>query len=136
MSKRFARHCAALIALAFSTIAVGETTDPSGTPPVTTVDTTKSPGQSRVAGKFAGPFTTLAGSRENAVALATALRTGSPAMLTYTATGPGGATITKTVTITPPTKPMGWGNVSHSLALAQFALARQGITNPTGPQLQ
>jgi hypothetical protein len=89
-----------------------------------------------VAGRFAAPFATLAGSRENAVALATALRTGSPATLTYTSTGPKGTTITKTITITPPTKPMGWGNVSHSLALAQFALSQQGIFNPTGPQLQ
>ena len=31
---------------------------------------------------------------------------------------------------------MGWGNVSHSLALAQFALNQAGITNPTGAQLQ
>jgi len=136
MSKRIARHCAALIALAFSTLAVGETTDPSGTAPATTSDTTTSPGQTRVAGKFASPFATLAGSRENAVALATALRTGSPATLTYTSVGPKGTTITKTITITPPTKPMGWGNVSHSLALAQFALSQQGISNPTGPQLQ
>jgi hypothetical protein len=136
MSKRIARHYAALIALAFSTIAVGETTDPGSTAPATASDTTKSPGQSRVAGKFAAPFATLAGSRENAVALATALRTGSPATLTYTSTGPKGTTITKTITITPPTKPMGWGNVSHSLALAQFALAQQGISSPTGPQLQ
>jgi hypothetical protein len=136
MSKRIARHCAALIALTFSTIAVGEGTDPSGTAPATTSDTTGSPGQTRVAGKFGAPFATLAGSRENAVALATALRTGSPATLTYTSTGPRGTTITKTITITPPTKPMGWGNVSHSLALAQFALAQQGISNPTGPQLQ
>src|SRR5512143_2695796 len=39
-------------------------------------------------------------------------------------------------TFAPPTKPMGWGNVSHALALAQFALAQQGITSPTGDQLQ
>jgi len=136
MSKRIACHCAALIALAFSTIAVGETTDPSSTAPPTLSDTTTSPGQIRVADKFAAPFAALAGSRENAVALATALRTGSPATLTYTSVGPKGTTITKTITITPPTKPMGWGNVSHSLALARFALAQQGISNPTGPQLQ
>jgi hypothetical protein len=136
MSKRIARPCAALIALAFSTIAVGETTAPGGTAPPTTSDTTTSPGQARVAGKFAAPFATLAGSRENSVALATALRTGSSATLKYNSAGPKGTTITKTIIITPPTKPMGWGNVSHSLALAQFALAQQGIANPTGPQLQ
>src|SRR5205807_9351839 len=35
-----------------------------------------------------------------------------------------------------PTKPMGWGNVSHSLALAQFALNKAGITDPTSAELQ
>jgi hypothetical protein len=135
MSKRIARTCATMIALAFAATAFGETAEPGSAPP-TTSSTTTAPGQTRVAGKFASPFATLAGSRDNAVALATALRTGSPATLTYTSTGPRGTTITKTLTITPPTKPMGWGNVSHSLALAQFALSQQGISNPTGPQLQ
>ena len=90
----------------------------------------------RVADKFAAPFVMLAGSQENAIALANALRTGTPATLTYTALATDGTTTTTTVTITPPTKPMGWGNVSHSLALAQFALKQQGIANPTGAQLQ
>jgi hypothetical protein len=39
-------------------------------------------------------------------------------------------------TFTPPTRPMGWGNVSHALSLAQDALARLGITQPTNAQLQ
>jgi hypothetical protein len=56
--------------------------------------------------------------------------------LTYTSTDANGQPTTTTATITPPTKPMGWGNVSHSLALAQFALNQQGITNPTGAELQ
>ena len=94
------------------------------------------PGQSRVADKFAAPFVTVAGSRENAVALATTLRNGSTATLTYTSIAADGTTTTTTVDITPPTKPMGWGNVSHSLALAQVALNQQGITNPTGAELQ
>ncbi len=104
-------------------------------PPASTTSTL-SPGQTRVAGKFAAPFGTLAGSRENAIALATALRTGSAATLTYRMIGDNGKPTTTTVTITPPTKSMGWGNVSHSLALAQFALNQAGITNPTGAQLQ
>ena len=95
-----------------------------------------SPGQVRVADKFSAPFVTLAGSRENAVALATALRTGSTATLTYTSIAADGTPITTTVLIEPPTKPMGWGNVSHSLALAQFALNQAGISNPTGAQLK
>jgi hypothetical protein len=94
------------------------------------------PGQVRVASKFSAPFVTMAGSQENAVALANALRTGTPATLTYTSLAADGTTTITTVTITPPTRPMGWGNVSHSLALAQFALKQAGITNPTGAQLQ
>ena len=78
----------------------------------------------------------MAGSRENAVALATALRNSSTATLTYTTIAEDGTTMTTTVEITPPTKPMGWGNVSHSLALAQFALNQEGISNPTGAQLR
>jgi hypothetical protein len=31
---------------------------------------------------------------------------------------------------------MGWGNVSHSLALAQFALADAGVSNPTAADVQ
>ena len=94
------------------------------------------PGQVRVANKFSAPFVTMAGSQENAVALATALRTGTPATLTYATLAADGTTTITTVTVTPPTKPMGWGNVSHSLGLAQVALNRAGISNPTGAQLQ
>jgi hypothetical protein len=110
--------------------------DPSSPTIGTTV---AAPGQVRVANKFSAPFVTMAGSQENAVALANALRTGSPATLTYAslATDPADPTTTiTTVTITPPTKPMGWGNVSHSLGLAQVALNQAGIGNPTGAQLQ
>jgi hypothetical protein len=96
---------------------------------------TLSTGQQKVATKFASPFATLTGSQENAVALATALRTGTPATLTYT-TIVDGKPVTVTETITPPTKPMGWGNVSHALALAQFSLTKAGITQPTAADLQ
>jgi len=98
--------------------------------------TSAAPGQARVAEKFSAPFVTMTGSRENATALANALRTGSPVTLTYTTLATDGTTTTTTTTITPPTKPMGWGNVKHSLALAQFSLNQAGITNPTGAQLQ
>jgi hypothetical protein len=96
---------------------------------------TTAPGQSRVATRVAGPFATLAGSRENAVALATALRNGTPVTLTYASTIEGGEATATTTTITPRTKPMGWGNVSHALALARFSLAQAGVTNPTGSEL-
>ena len=110
----------------------------TGTPPttVTATGTTLSAGQMRVAGRVAAPFATLAGSSDNALALATALRTGTPATLSTTSTDTSGTTVVTTTWITPPTKPMGWGNVSHSLALAQFALSDAGVANPTASDLQ
>jgi len=141
MSKPVMHFRATMIALAVAGMAAGQTEgaikDSTTTTASSTATTTTltSPGQVRVANKFAAPFTTMAGSTENAVALATALRTGTPVTLTYTTTVDGVTTTTMT-TFTPPTKPMGWGNVSHSLALAQFALNQQGIANPTGAQLQ
>ncbi len=145
MSMWTRKACATAIALALSGAAVAQvsggpadpgtsTPPPISTPPVTT--TSPAPGQARVAEKFSAPFATMAGSRENATALANALRTGSPVTLTYTTVAADGTTTTTTTKITPPTKPMGWGNVRHSLALAQFSLNQAGISNPTGAQLQ
>ena len=110
----------------------GTTSEPptSGTPP------TLSGGQLRVATRVAAPFATLAGSPENALALATSLRTGTTATLTSRLTDASGSTTTTTTSITPPTKPMGWGNVSHALGLATAALSNAGVTNPTAVDLQ
>jgi hypothetical protein len=94
-------------------------------------------GQTNVANKIAGDFTLLAGSKENAYNLVTALRNGTEVKLTTTTTGTGGGTGTTTsTTFDPPTGKMGWGNVSHSLALAQSVLKQAGITEPTAAQLQ
>lgn len=98
-------------------------------------------GQGLVATKIASSFTTLAGSKDNSLALVNALRTGSTVELATTTTTPGtgGAPDTVTTTTTsfdPPTGRMGWGNVKISLALAQDVLARAGITEPTAEQLQ
>jgi hypothetical protein len=134
MSKHVVRHCAMMVALALSANAAAQTTaDSSATSSATTAAATA---QTLVVGKVAYPFVALAGSQENAVALANALRTGTAATLTYASTDANGQATTITVSITPPTKPMGWGNVSHSLALAQVALNQQGITNPTSAELQ
>jgi hypothetical protein len=131
------RICAAMVALLAAGIVAAQNKPGTGDQVITTSPiSATSPGQVRVADKFAAPFVTLAGSRENAVALATALRNGSAATLTYTAIAADGTPVTTTVLIEPPTKPMGWGNVSHSLALAQFALNQAGISNPTGAQLK
>ena len=102
---------------------------PSATPAL-------SGGQMRVAGRVAAPFADIAGSADNALALATALRTGTPANLTFTSTAADGTTVTTTATITPTTKPMGWGNVKHSLALARAALTQANITEPAPADLQ
>ena len=92
------------------------------------------PGQSRVTTRLATSFTPLAGSEENARSLVTALRNGSE--VTLLAPPEGGTGDPVATTFTPPTRPMGWGNVSHSLSLAQDSLARLGITNPTNAELQ
>ena len=97
------------------------------------------PGQSVVAGKIASNYGTLAGSPENALNLVNALRNGTEVTLTTVVPPPAGSTeppTTTTTTFTPPTGHMGWGNVKHSLALAQDALAKAGVTNPTAQQLQ
>ena len=95
-----------------------------------------SAGQMQVANKVASPFVTMAGSHENAVALATALRTGTTANLVFASSSPSGNTTQKAIELAIPTKPMGWGSVSHAFALAQLSLRQAGIENPTAPQLQ
>jgi hypothetical protein len=85
-------------------------------------------GSGAVTGKIAGDFDSFAGSRDNSTALVTGLRNGSEITLTQRGHRPA--------TFTPPTRPMGYGNVSTSLALAQYQLAQQGITQPTPTQLK
>jgi hypothetical protein len=72
-------------------------------------------------------FESFAGSSDNYSSLATGLRSGKP----ITLTGSG-----EKATFTSPTKPMGYGNITRSLDLAQRQLALQGITDPTPSQLQ
>ncbi|MDX1373935.1 MAG: hypothetical protein R3357_00120 [Burkholderiales bacterium] len=85
-------------------------------------------GSGVVTGKIATDFESFAGSKDNSTALVTGLRSGSEITLTQ----PG----EPSATFMPATKPMGYGNVSTSLALAKHQLAQQGITNPTPEQLQ
>lgn len=95
--------------------------------------------------KLTSQFSQWAGSTENANALITGLRSGKPITLTSTTTtagdtsgtATGGTTATSTsTTFTPPTKPMGYGNIKIALSLAKTQLAQQGITQPTPQQLQ
>jgi len=145
------------LALAFCLAGIGsavaaDTADQTLTAQVTTMDqltTTQEP--TKVTTKFASDFATFAGSQENAEALITGLRNGTPITLTDTSatttkttsgtttgttTGTSGTTTAATsTTITPPTKPMGYGNTYITMSLAKAQLAQFGITNPTPEQL-
>jgi hypothetical protein len=82
--------------------------------------------EARIVHSFAG----WAGSEENARSLVAGLRQGNEVTLTDPAANGGG------VAFTPPTRPMGYGNVRISLALAQEQLAQAGISQPTPDQLR
>jgi len=85
-------------------------------------------GESNIeASRFAPGFANLAGSRENALALAIALHEGMPATLTM----PAG----EIVSIPPLLTAMSWKDVRMALMLARDALQRYGIVHPTGAQL-
>ncbi len=75
-------------------------------------------------------FTSFAGSTTNAQSLVEGLRNGSSVTLQST------TPTTPAATFTPPTKPMGFGNINIALSLAQSELASQGITQPTPSQIQ
>ena len=119
--------CAMLSVIATDAVCAAEVSAPS-----TASDVAKSAAVERAeaAARVAAPFTTLAGSAANAEALATALKTGTPVTLTSTA-----AQTSATTSIVPPTKPMGWANVSHSLELAQFVLTDAGVVRPSTAEL-
>jgi len=76
--------------------------------------------------KFASDFSSFSGSQENAEALIMGLRNGTPITLVGENAG---------ATITPPTKPMGYGNTYISLSLAKAQLAQYGITEPMPQQI-
>ena len=107
----------------------------------TPVPSDRNSGQNLVATKIAGNYANLAGGEENAMTLVNALRAGTDATIVTVVPPPAGSpagtpSTTTQTTVAVPTKPMGWGNVKHALALAQDQLARAGITNPTAAQLQ
>lgn len=72
-------------------------------------------------------YTRFAGSEDNAEALINGLRNDRPVTLTKGE---------RSVTFTPATDRMGYGNVDISLRLARAALAEQGIHRPTPEQLK
>lgn len=95
--------------------------------------TTSTQSSAKVRTKLAAQFGSFAGSEDNAQNLITGLRTGEPIILT--AAGAPGQPSTA-LTIDTPTRPMGYGNVTISLGLAQQQLANLGITQPTPQQIQ
>lgn len=74
----------------------------------------------------AARYEAVAGSTENLQSIAAGLRSASA----ITLNGAG------SVTFTPPTPPMGYGNVTRTLELAGRHLAATGVTAPTAEQLQ
>lgn len=98
-----------------------------------------SQGQTKVTNKISGDFNSFLGSDSGAVV--SGLRNGTQINLTRTETTTSAATglpvtTTTTTTITPPTGPMGNGEVYIALALAKQQLGAMGITEPTPEQLQ
>lgn len=74
-----------------------------------------------------GRFSHFAGSSANLESLATGLRSGSE----ITLAGSG-----ETAIFTPPTRPMGYGNITRALDFAMRDLAAAGIENPTPSEIQ
>ena len=93
----------------------------------TTAPTAASSATTSYIKRTAPRFESFAGSHDNYASLATGLRTGR----VITLTGHG-----ETVAFNSPTRPMGYGNITRSLDIAQRQLAAHGITNPTPTQLQ
>lgn len=84
--------------------------------------------------KLVATYSDFAGSPENSASIVHGLRTGSPITLTDPVVAGGPPPVS--TTFTPPTKPMGYGNVRIALSLAEAQLASQGISNPTATELQ
>lgn len=80
------------------------------------------------AGRIASRFERLAGSPDNAASLVAGLRSGSEIILSSPDAASG-------IAFTPATRPMGYGNITRALSLAERQLAAQGITEPTSEQL-
>jgi hypothetical protein len=116
---------AAACGLAFAGAALAQGTAQSPTTGITTAGGggTSAVYLTRTETRFGG-FT---GSTSNTESLARGLRTGSEVTLT----GSG-----EKVTFTPPTKPMGYGNVTRAMDLAQRDLAAAGITEPTPAEIK
>lgn len=117
--------------LGSASLALAQGTTATGAPTAATV---KPATASQPESKLVNEFSVFAGSRDNATALVQGLRSGSTINLQAAPTTPGGTPTT--TSFTPPTRPMGYGNVRIAMALARTQLASQGVSNPTPQQLQ
>ncbi len=104
------------------------TPKPINTKPPTTVANSESYYVKKIETTYGG----FAGSSNNLQNLTQGLRNSTP--ITLTTVGPTGEV--SIVTFDPPTKPMGYGNISRALDFASKELAIAGISNPTAEQLQ
>ncbi|MGE5526057.1 MAG: hypothetical protein ACM3SS_20260 [Rhodospirillaceae bacterium] len=107
----------------------GTSTTTTGATTTTTAVYTPTESETRYLARLQGQYPTL--TKTNMESLVHGLRTGSAITLTSTQ-----GTTTSSTTFTPPTRPMGYGNITRSLTLATRELAAAGITNPTPQQLQ
>ena len=76
--------------------------------------------------RIATRFVSLAGSEDNAIALALALHHGKPVQLVADL----GDALPETITVQTPTGPMSWHDVRIALLHAQDVLLRAGFTRP------
>ena len=89
--------------------------------------------EAEAAARIAERFVGLAGSKENAVALALSLRTGGLVMLVQ---DDGGTSVPATAVFELPAKTMDWDEVRICLALVEDSLIRQGVRKPNPEQLE
>ena len=87
------------------------------------------------AGKIAAHYETLAGSMDNALALVEGLHLGVSVKLVASVAASERALPMMTM-IDPPTGAMDLGDVERALAMAQFALQRARVSQPTAEQLE
>jgi hypothetical protein len=122
-----AAACGAALAGTALAQTTGTTTTTTTTTAAGTTTTTSTSANAAYLKRAEARFGVFAGSNANVDSLASGLRSGTEITLVD---GSG------TVKFTPPTKPMGYGNVTRSLDLAQRQLAAAGITDPTPQQIQ
>src|SRR5262245_12511167 len=131
MSRKMKRKILVVLLSMMGGAAFAQTTTPVPTEPEPVVISSQ---DLRYAQRIQGRFGTLAGSPENLQSIVTGLRHGTEIKLTNPTTtttppagGTGGTGTTTTTssgsTFTAPTKPMGYGNITRALDLAQRELA-------------